>query len=239
MKLSQQEVERRYFGIFADVYAVPAGRVEYKDKPDIRIHGENLLGIELASLYRRSGSETSSEQVQRNWREKTLATAQSRHIKSGGKQIELTVSFNARRAIADIETVAERLSDLATRIDGLPSGPISRDAFSSIPEVSFVYLNARHYEDTKWRAVQVHELPDLSMQRLGEMIRQKEALLSSYSRCDRYWLLLVVDFLDPAQDQRLVWPSGEAPLRSDFEKVLVYRPYYDEVFEVPLRSADS
>jgi hypothetical protein len=71
------------------------------------------------------------------------------------------------------------------------------------------------------------------VERLREVVARKCAKLGEYIACDRYWLLVVVDLMDPAQDQHLHWPHGISLGASRFEKVLVYKPQYREVLEVP------
>ena len=64
----------------------------------------------------------------------------------------------------------------------------------------------------------------MSLGRLRELISDKTKKLSAYQPFDAYWLLLVVDFMDSAQDQDLHWPPGEVLGCSPFERVLLYKP---------------
>lgn len=43
------EIERYYFELFRQVYAVPAGEIEYTDKPDVIVRGDSTLGIEITN----------------------------------------------------------------------------------------------------------------------------------------------------------------------------------------------
>jgi hypothetical protein len=45
--------------------------------------------------------------------------------------------------------------------------------------------------------------------------------------------MLVVDFMDPAQDQDLQWPVDAEQIRSPFERVLLYKPQFAQVVQVP------
>ena len=47
------------------------------------------------------------------------------------------------------------------------------------------------------------------------------------------WLLLVVDFMDPAQDQDSRWPAGETLKKSPFERIFLYKPQFGEFVQVP------
>ena len=81
---------------------------------------------------------------------------------------------------------------------------------------------------------QVFAVPELSVTRLAEVLEDKHQKLRSYEPCDAYWLLLVVDFADSAQDQDIGWPSPELRLASQFEKIIVYKPQFAEWAEVPI-----
>lgn len=60
-----QAIERYYFEQFRSHYPLPAGEVEFTDKPDVVISGAHTVGIEMTNLYLSSGADPSSEQVQR------------------------------------------------------------------------------------------------------------------------------------------------------------------------------
>ena len=51
---------------------------------------------------------------------------------------------------------------------------IPKDLFRDIPELSFVCLGSKENEEAKWQAMQDHETPMLSMDRLVEIIQKKE-----------------------------------------------------------------
>ena len=97
----------------------------------------------------------------------------------------------------------------------------------------FIYYNKKEYEDAKWRSVQGHYVPALSLERLRELVSNKTKKLPHYQQCDIYWLLLIVDFMDPAQDQDLQWPAGELLEKSPFERILLYKPQFGQVMLVP------
>jgi hypothetical protein len=45
--VSNRDIEQYYFEMFRKNYPLPAGRVEYGDKPDVIIHGGATIGIEM------------------------------------------------------------------------------------------------------------------------------------------------------------------------------------------------
>jgi len=226
-------MERYYFELFATHYDMPAGAVVFTDKPDVIVRGERTIGIEIANLYIASGADPASEQVQCARRLQVLARAQSLHHTSGGRHIELSVDFDPKHPIRDIEPIARQLAAIATKVDHSPIGQVNPTLFAQVPELRFVYHNGKEYPEAKWRSVQCHSVPSLSLGRLRELISDKTKKLSAYQPCDAYWLLLVVDFMDSAQNQTLHWPPGEALSSSSFERVLLYKPQFAEVLQVP------
>ena len=231
---SNQTIERYYFEQFRSHYRVPDGELQYTDKPDVVIRGERTVGIEIANLYITNGADPASEQVQRTRRLQVLDRAQALHSSyAGGSLIELSADFRPEQPIHEIEPVAQALADLAQRVRYLPSGQLNPQLFEHIPQLRFVYYNATEYVDAKWRPAQSHGVPSLSIARLREVVDGKAEKAKAYQLCDAYWLLLVVDFMDSAQDQDLQWPAAETLGKSPFECVLLYKPQFAQVVQVP------
>ncbi len=229
---SNQEIERHYFEQFRTHYPIPEGEIKYTDKPDVMIRGTGTLGVEIANLYITSGSAPESEQVQRRRRLHILDRAQSLHLASGGKRTELSVDFDPRHPIEQTEPLARALADLAVEIAHLPTGQVSPRVFERVPQLRFIYYNATEYSDAKWRTVQSYTVPALSVERIREVVSEKVEKSKAYQPCDTYWLLLVVDFMDFAQDQDLLWPAGTVLDASPFERVLLYKPQFGQVIAV-------
>lgn len=83
----------------------------------------------------------------------------------------------------------------------------------------------------KWKLMQGHSFGLMSVDRLTEIVRQKEAKVRGYSNCDEYWLLVVVDFMDAAQEQEI--QVERLAIESDlFERIIVYKPHFEHVVEV-------
>jgi hypothetical protein len=114
----------------------------------------------------------------------------------------------------------------------METGQIGKDYFQDIPEVYFVYLNANEYEDAKWRVVQVYKVPRMSRNRLTEIVREKEIQSRTYKKCDAYWLVVVVDFINAAQDQEIQIDNFEKIESNVFEKIIVYKTLFGHVLEV-------
>ena len=210
---SNREIEHYYFVQFRSHFPLPLGEVEHGDKPDVVIYGERTLGIEIANLYLTDGGDPRSEQVQRKRRETVVRMAQAEHSRAGGKKIELTVSFDPARPITEAKAVASSLAAIAQSIEHLPAGALSPRHFAHIPQLNFVYYNPIEYPDAQWRVSQAFSGVGLSVDRVTQLVAGKEQLLAEYKKCDVYWLLLVVDFIDSAQNQEIIWPSGSLRCR--------------------------
>ena len=229
---SNQTIERYYFDQFARDFPLPSGRVEYTDKPDIIIHGQIKTGIEIANLYLRDGSDSSSEQVQRRRRLAVLSMAQDIHRRGGGRSIELNVDFDPSNPITDIHEVAKAIANIAEKAEKQTGGQVSREIHREIRHVRFVYHSGQEYDDAKWRTVQMYSVPELNVGRLREVVEIKNRKSAEYQPCDVYWLLLVVDFMDSAQDQEIGDMAGLALIASPFQQILLYKPQFKQVIRV-------
>lgn len=187
---SNQAIERYYFEQFIAHYQLPEGELMYTDKPDVIIRGNSVIGIEIAQLFITSGADPTSEQVQRIRRLQTLERAQELHATAGGRRIELSVDFQPNQPILEVEFVARALADLAIGIESSHSGQVRPALFKHIPQLRFVYNNAKESADAKWRPVQCYRVPSLSLERLRQVIREKSEKVKAYQPCDKYWLLL-------------------------------------------------
>lgn len=83
----------------------------------------------------------------------------------------------------------------------------------------------------KWTVVQSHNFGLMSKERLTEIIRAKEGKAQHYTTCDSYWLLIVVDFMDSAQEQE-IRIDGFTIDSGVFKKIIVYKPYFEHILEL-------
>lgn len=238
---SNHEIEQYYFEQFRQHFPLPIGCVEYKDKPDVLIHGDRLLGVEIANLYLSDGADPASEQIQSKRRAEAVRKAHDLHLAAGGRKCELTVSFNPTHPINDVRTVAESLVSVAAKAETENSGkgPLPKQIVEITPEASLVYYNPCEYPDACWRVCQTYTVQTLSVERLTELVAAKEQLLPGYDQCDAYWLLLVVDFMDPAQDQEIDWTPTHPSLNTLFERVIIYKPQFSRWTVIPLIRRDG
>lgn len=227
--------ERQAFELFRRDFQLPEGRVRYGDRPDVVIDGLRRTGIEITELYLVGGDRPDSEQVQRCRRDTVLERAHALYLEAGGRPIELVVGFSNAKPIGKIELLVQALAELGQRVARGPHQVVPQYMFNHIPELDSVYCSGREYTDARWRTNQVYDVQGLVVPRVEEVIADKTRKVATYRSCDCYWLLIVVDFMNPAQDQDIRWPASSAPVQTHaFERIWLYKPFVHEVVEVPI-----
>jgi len=71
----------------------------------------------------------------------------------------------------------------------------------------------------------------LSPTGLEKIVREKESKAAEYLPCDAYWLLIIVDWMDNAQEQEISVQSVKIA-SNVFERIIVYKPDFDDILEV-------
>ncbi|MDI6790131.1 MAG: hypothetical protein QME44_05530 [Thermodesulfobacteriota bacterium] len=230
-KMSTHEKERHYFEMFRKDYLLPPGTIIYYDKPDVILEGERKIGIEITNFYLEKGELLESEQRQRDLRDAIISDAQRMYEARNKKKIEVTIEFDKANPIRGTRDVVQKLVALAEQIKEYKTGQIGSHIFQNIPEVSYVYLCAEECATPKWRSVQVYSGSIMSRDNLIRIVRDKEESSQQYKKCDSFWLLIVVDFMDRAQDQE-IQIDGFGKVESDvFEKIIVYKTTFPHVLE--------
>jgi hypothetical protein len=69
------------------------------------------------------------------------------------------------------------------------------------------------------------------LERLLEIVRDKKHRFKKYEKCDSYWLLVVVDFMNRAQDQEIQVDNFKKVETDTFERVIVYKTLFGHVLE--------
>jgi len=229
------ETERAYFDRFQRVCGVPAGVVTFGDKPDVIVRGEKTIGVEITQLHLRGGHLASSEQRQRPLRAEIVAEAQALFTASGGPPIEWSVGFrDGALSRGKKSAVARALAGFALTANLGPSGQIGRPAYEAIlPDVAYLYVNRTEYAAPVWKVCQTHGVGLISPAAVQAVIDEKEVKASGYAPCDAMWLLVVVEPMDPAQEQEIRL-DGLAARSSVFERVIVYKPTFEHIVDVDL-----
>lgn len=234
VKKTNADIEKHYFEQFRLDYKLPSGRIDYADKPDVLLIGEKTVGIEITRFHRQSGKDIDSEQRQGPLRKGLVSDAQKLYLEGGGRKIELTFNFDTKHPITGdrSKTLPRELADLTSKIESQASGQVERDLFQpTMPELSSIYLNATEYANPLWRITQLHKVELMSGAALEEIVRDKETKSGQYVKCDTYWLLVVVDWADPAQEQEIRVDGVKISSRI-FEKIIVYKPKFEHIVEV-------
>jgi hypothetical protein len=233
-KKTNRDTERHYFEQFRKAYALPLGAICYADKPDVLVKGTRTTGIEITNFYLEPGSEEGSEQRQRPRRYEVASEAQKLYLAGGGKGIELTIDFDSAKPItsASKKTLPHKIAAFAASVDMQPSGCFYADSLPDMPEITSIWLNSRQWPDATWaRPGQVYSYEEMSAARLQAIVAEKESKAANYVSCDAYWLLIVVDFADPAQDQEIT-TTGLKLSSGVFEKIIIYKPGFEDTVEV-------
>lgn len=231
---SNQEIEKYYFEQFTEDFLLPNGELEYGDKPDVIVRGTKNIGIEIANLYLIDGAVEASEQAQRKRREKVIKLAEADYKLKSNLNHEFYISFNFMVPIIDIKSTAVRLVDFVISIENTLGIFFTSNAFNISPEIYSVHRSQKQYPDAKWQTSQVFDGKDLHITRVREIVQKKNEKISGYIHCDSYWLLLIVDFMDSAQDQEIEWPTDEAPIECKYEKVIIYKPQFKRYSDIPV-----
>jgi hypothetical protein len=230
VRSTKGKIQQYYFDLFRKDYPLPDGTIRHGDKPDVILHGERKIGIEITNFYLEDGCSHNSEQLQSKTREQVVAEAEAICQQAGCVAHHLTFGFDATVPIRDDgkRVLAQKIADLVTRIDGQQTGQVPQDVFRHLPELSFAWFVEKGWGEP-WRVSQVCSTPFMSLDKLRGIIAEKEAKSRDYERCDAYWLLVVVDFINRAQDQQIS-AEGFDTIHSDvFAKTIVYKTAFGQV----------
>ena len=180
------------------------------------------------------GAVEASEQVQPNRRESVIKLAEANYKLKSNLNHEFYISFNSMAPLIDIKSTATKLVNFIISIEKTLGNFFTNNAFNISPEIYSIYRSSKQYPDAKWQTSQVFNGKNLQVARVREIVQQKNDKVSGYMHCDNYWLLLIVDFMDSAQDQEIEWPTDEAPIECKFEKVIIYKPQFKRYSDIPV-----
>lgn len=230
---SQRVLERAYYNNFIQHCPLaPKGNVEYSDKPDVLVRNTDLLGIEIANIYHNHGKEVSSEQIQSRRRSSVIKKAHALYQSSENPQFEFWLDFDPSFPITDINEVAHRVNACALQAIKQNDEYSAFKGFSECPELRFLYHDGNEYKNPNWKSIQSYHIPPLNPQRVIDIVISKDQKVKNYRKCDRYWLLLIVDFWDPAQDQNLIWASDTRIGATSFDRIIIFKPATHEWLDI-------
>jgi hypothetical protein len=230
--------ERYYFEKFRLQASLPDGQITFGDKPDVIITGNTkTLGIDLTHFYLEEGENPASEQVQRGFRADVLAQAARIYKNECGGTAGVTLGFDKaipiQKTRKEKSALARQISEMIRTLPCTETGEVYRYKFQTIvPELAALHLHSGPYDDGKWRLQQLYYGSLMSRDRLAEIIKDKADKVKDYKPCDAYWLLIVVEFIDPAQDQEIRLDHLELIDCGVFKKVVIYKTGFEHVIEL-------
>jgi hypothetical protein len=229
-----RENERSYFERFRKCYKLPEGAVEYGDKPDVLVVGQSIIGVEITRFYREPGDVQTSEQRQQPLRNAIVTDAQKLFRDGGGKNIEIRVNFDTAHPISPPrrKILPTELANVIRENDSRDTGELETSLFrTTMPELARIYFNAKEYDDATWRINSSYPMRSMSTTALEFIVRQKESKSVGYRPCDTLWLLVVVDWIDRAQEQEIRIDDLKI-VSTVFERVIVYKPGFEHIADV-------
>lgn len=229
---TKRETEATYFQLFAQSYKLPKGKIRYGDKPDVTIRGIQKLGIEITNFYHTNGNLPNSEQKQRIKRTSAIKLAHKNYLEQTKKNHNVSFGFSKNHPIKNPEQLAARIAVCCMKVPLPQKGWLPKKNFSSIPELESIYFDDREYAKPRWRIHYVPHVPTMSLAELKKIILSKEQKSKQYRPCDALWLLIIVDTLDPAQEQEIGIKGIETISSTVFEKIIIFKTPITDVIEL-------
>ena len=231
-KPSKKDRERLWLEHFRRAYQgeFPAGIVKYDENPDVLvIDPAQTVGIEITEFHLIDGGRPESEPQQTLRRAGVVEEARQLYLADGGKNFEFTFGFHYISADRRKKLPTE-LAAFAKRVESNIGVEIWREANSAPQEIAFTW-NAGLYQDAKWKVQQFNTGSLTSKDKLIEIVRSKESKVEGYQKCDSYWLLICVNFFDPAQDQEI--RIDDPHVHSEvFDKIFMFKSVFNQIVSV-------
>lgn len=229
MKKTKEEKEKYYFDKFCMAQGFSWEVVEQCKPPKPDFIGDDCrkIGIEITNYSIVDGGEASSEMKQSPQRQRIANLAHKMFLEDGGGQINVALGFNLIIERSK-EEIARDIFHFVRDNQSLTNDRLTFYARMAIPEIAFLYISSAEHSPAEWRLAQVHDVTTINIERLTEIIKGKEG--KNYTGCDAYWLLIVMDMMDPGQEQEI--PRSELPKipSQKFEKIFFYKTGYEQVF---------
>jgi len=240
VKADKDTLERRFLDSFkAACTFFPYGTIRKGDpkkkEPDFIVENENeKLGIEMARLYRDDDKYIFGVQRQAPLQERVVTEAKTLFEKTSKYRFRVFVSFQERSEIKsnDVQQLASYLSEIVLKEleNRLPTPDYPIQIGSSYlyrhKEVFFsIYID--WFSDGSWKRNNVNKVELLNEDLLYNLIKRKESKYEkgNYSACNKVWLLLCMDYFDPAMEQCIPGNTCFAIKSSNFDKILLYKTY--------------
>ena len=228
MKKTKKEVEKYYLEKFSALVNIDSANCEQCDppKPDFIINGEKKLGIEITNYHFIDGSLPFSERVQTARRQAIANLANKMYLENGHRNLKIFLGFNTIDRANKI--IAEDICAFVRAHQDLPTGDLTYYAKHAIPEIAYLYLYSNVHSTYDWQVSQVHDVSLIDNSRLLSIIQSKE--LKHYEGCDSVWLVVVMDMMDPSQEQEINESSLLQVQSKKFDKIFLYKTVYEKIY---------
>jgi hypothetical protein len=224
----------------------PGGDVCASEAPDFTVDaGDGIYGIEITAIYRTQVPGQQPLQAVERLREYVTTRAQAIHESRGGPPLYVNAYFspNARLSKGNVEAHAQRLAafvesiDIRAHAEDFEGYQSSRRRSPGLPpELSDVRIyRVPGQVERFWGAPGGGFVPDCVPDDLQAVLDAKERLVEKYrSRCERVWLLAVINGFALSASVGLPEQTLAARYRSRFDRVFVLENHRNQVWELSL-----
>lgn len=234
-----KEIEEYYFKNFCECsiqgYKLDPNLAVYADKPDVIY--DDRIGIEITNLFIEDGNNSTSPQRQAQIRENFLHECQTKFQSEYNLSIEINVGFSSIHPLSERQKTRKAVvSKFTERVHTLYTTnhreSVDLNKFSDIPEIRFLYIHDKVYDKNEWKVTQVYSTQEINPDRLKSIIQKKENRSAKYINFSENWLLIVIDNIDPAQDQYIPNQFNFTYQSTFFNRILIFQNMYRDIHEI-------
>jgi len=240
MKLNQDAREGLVLEQFKQVYlCFPAGKIskgQAGTEPDFIIEDSTeRIGIELTELPRNIGNDKLGILPQANLHRIILSNAERAYAALNNKKYKVYISFNEKSDITKktlnplVNFLVETINSTVQINPPRKGSPVQLGISSLFPYENQVHLiqiyDFSDYHNYSWEICNSHSVESLNLEVLHERISSKEGKLSKglYTGCNQVWLLLYIDFWNPAMDQQIHKSLLPQVHSSGFQRIVIFK----------------
>jgi hypothetical protein len=231
----------------------------HTDVPDLLAsYRGRTLGIEHTRLYRKDAALPDGQQMLPQEKLHAQLAERSRQFfhEYSNQSLYVTIDFdepfNYQRS--DVEEVAQ---ELAQSVLDMTTRGREPDAYSSaiwvfswqarqlgIPFPKGVHCYGYRVEQNPayelWSPSYGYPVPELSTQRIADVISEKESRIDSYrARCDVIWLLMVTGVGMPSSHYDIPDDVSQYPFTTSFDRVFLLEPFHQRLLELRTQRIES
>jgi len=255
MTTSQDQHERDFLERFRNAYLFfPEGKIIKGipgQEPDFIVaNPRERVGIEMARLFRDDGDMMGPLCMSAQFQFQKILLEEAERIfrRTSEMRYKVVVSFTERSGIQAkalvslaqflVERICEWVSRRPPGMDPLLIGPGMLEPHQDTFQLVQVYDRSEYF-DYSWSVQSAFGVEPMNQDLLHKIIQQKESIRRGghYLNCDRLWLLIYLDFFNPAMDQQFPDRFAEPIRPHGFDKVILFKTVEDQcrvLFPEPL-----